>query len=43
LAVPSLLQTTKPVPGGDMGGLLREVYEIKANGPEPLLAPLRPK
>lgn len=30
-------------PAGDMGGLLRELYEIKVNGLEPLLAPLRPE
>jgi uncharacterized protein (DUF3820 family) len=30
-------------PGGDLGGLLRELYEIKVNGLEPLLAPFKPK
>jgi len=30
-------------PAGDMGGLLRELYEIKANGLEPLLEPFRAK
>ncbi len=30
-------------PGGDMNGLLRELYEIKVNGLESLLEPFRPK
>jgi hypothetical protein len=30
-------------PAGDMGGLLRELYEIKVNGLEPLLDPFRPR
>lgn len=30
-------------PAGDVGGLLRELYEIKVNGLEALLAPLAPK
>ena len=30
-------------PAGDLGGLLRELYEIKVNGLEALLAPLRPR
>jgi uncharacterized protein (DUF3820 family) len=28
-------------PAGDMGGLLRELYEIKVNGLEPLLEPFK--
>ncbi len=30
-------------PAGDLGGLMRELYEIKVNGLEPLLAPYRPE
>jgi len=30
-------------PEGDLGRMLREVYEIKVNGLEYLFAPLRPK
>jgi len=30
-------------PAGDMGGLLRELYEIKTNGLASLLAPFRPR
>jgi uncharacterized protein (DUF3820 family) len=30
-------------PAGDMGGLLRELYEIKVNGLESMLDPFKPR